>query len=39
MLNHEEAFRERVRAANIPAMCFGHLLDAAKKKKKKTAKQ
>jgi len=30
MLNYEEAFRERVRAANIPAPCFEHLLDAAR---------
>ena len=29
MLNYEEAFRERVRAANIPAACFEYLLDAA----------
>ena len=30
MLNYEKAFRERVRAANIPAPCFEHLLDAAR---------
>lgn len=30
MLNYEEAFRERVRAANIPAPCFEHLLNAAR---------
>ena len=29
MLNYEETLHERVRAANIPAMCFEHLLDAA----------
>ena len=30
MLNYKKAFRERVRAANIPAQCFEHLLDAAR---------
>ena len=30
MLDYEEAFRERVRAANIPAQCFEHLLAAAR---------
>ena len=30
MINYEEAFRERVRAASIPAPCFEHLLDAAR---------
>ena len=30
MLNYERAFRERVRAANIPAQCFKRLLDAAR---------
>lgn len=29
MTNYEEAFRERVRAAGIPAQCLVHLLDAA----------